>query len=189
MQDNNDTPWQYKPDGKSSDVEEPAAADNADTSERVPKQTTFAWRGTEFIEHPHNTLWYGALAFAAAALTVFVYFVTKDYIATATIPIVGIIVGIFAKHKPRVVDYEISDTGLKVGEKDYPYSLFKSFSVLQEGNLKSVNLFPLKRFMPPIAAYFDPANEDKIINALGDHLPYEERQMDQVDRLSRRLRL
>jgi hypothetical protein len=188
MQDDNNAPWQYKPDGDQADAEdlEPAAAPDTRPN---PKNGSVAWQGVEFIEHPHNAAWYGALIFLTAALTGFVYFVTKDYIATGTIPIVGIIVGVFAKHKPGVVEYEISDSGLKVGQKNYPYGLFKSFSVLQEGSLKSVNLFPLKRFMPPIAAYFDPPDQDKIVDALGDHLPYEERKMDKIDLLSRRLRL
>jgi hypothetical protein len=60
---------------------------------------------------------------------------------------------------------------------------------MQEGPLTSANLFPLKRFMPPVTAYFDPKDEEKITNVLGNYLPYEDRKMDGIDRLSRRLRL
>lgn len=189
MQDNNNAPWQYKPDGANDNVDDLAPSDSQPDPAPNPKHDSVAWQGVEFIEHPHNGAWYGALIFIIAGLTVLVYFITKDYVATGTIPVVGIILAVFASHKPGVVQYEISESGLKIGQKSYPYSLFKSFSVLQEGNLKSINLFPLKRFMPTIAAYFDPPDEAKIVDALGDHLPYEERKMDKIDILSRRLRL
>jgi len=190
MNNDENSPWEYKPEGTESDVEDDGAVrETASEPSPASKTSTVSWQAVEFIEHPHNSGWYGALVFLTATLTALVYFLTKDYIATGTIPIVGIIVAVFAGHKPGVVRYEIASSGLKIGEKSYPYRLFKSFSVLQEGDLSSVNLFPLKRFMPPIAAYFEPADQDKITNALGEHLPYEERKMDSIDRLSRRLRL
>jgi hypothetical protein len=103
--------------------------------------------------------------------------------------VVGVIVGVFAGHKPKQIQYEITESGLGVNGKNYPYNAFKSFTVLREGNLSSVNLIPLKRFMPPVSAYFEPKDEPKITEALGNHLPYENRKMDGIDRLSRRLRL
>jgi hypothetical protein len=77
---------------------------------------------------------------------------------------------------------------LRVGEKIYAYNMFKSFSVAQEEGAESINLFPLKRFMPIVSAYFTPQDEDKIVNAIGEHLPLEEHKLDNVDRLARRLR-
>ena len=190
MNDDEKSPWEYKPEGDDNEVEDDGLMpETAGRPSPASRSGAVSWQAVEFIQHPHNSSWYGALVFLTAALTAFVYFITKDYIATATIPIVGVIVGVFAGHKPQVVHYEIASSGLKIGEKSYPYKLFKSFSILQEGDLNSVNLFPLKRFMPPIAAYFEAAEQDKIVNALGEYLPFEERKMDSIDRLSRRLRL
>jgi hypothetical protein len=42
--------------------------------------------------------------------------------------------------------------------------------------------------MPLLTIYYDPADEDKIVNALSDMLPHEDRQHDMVERLMRRLR-
>ncbi len=47
---------------------------------------------------------------------------------------------------------------------------------------------PLKKLMLPVAAYFGPGDEERIMDIIGQHLPYEERQMDPIDRLSRKLR-
>lgn len=188
MEDNS-SPWQYKPeDGANPDAPEDTPAPS--TSKARPKQpAVVSWRAAEFVEHPHSAGWYGLLVLVTAGLTALVYFTTKDYFATGTIPVMGIIVGIFVGHKPDIVQYEITNSGISVNGRAYPFSLFKSFSVLPEGSLSSVNLFPLKRFMPPVTAYFDPSEQEKIVQALGDYLPYEEHQMDGIDRLTRRLRL
>ena len=106
-----------------------------------------------------------------------------------TILVLGAIVAVFAKHNPSQVEYELSDSGLRIGDKAYSYGSFKSFSIIQDGAFKSIDLTPLKRFKPPISVYFDPKDQDKISAIIGAHLPYEERQLDTVDRLSRRLRL
>jgi hypothetical protein len=169
------TNFDYKPDAESSSPARGTAG--------------FAWQAPEFIEHPHGAGWYLMLTLGTAVIAALVYLTSKDIFATGTIAIVGIIVGVFAKHKPGMADYELNTRGLKVNGKSYPYSSFKSFTVLSEGALSSVNLHPLKRLMPPITAYFDPADEEKILASIGDHLPYEQRPMDAVDRLSRRLRL
>jgi hypothetical protein len=190
MNQDENSPWQYKPDNGS---EAPAEAGNNDDSpepaHRPASAKSVAWQAAEFIEHPHGNGWYAALFLSTTVLAVLVYLTTKDFFATGTIVVVGIIVGVFAGHKPSQAQYEISNSGLAVNGKNYPYSSFKSFAILREGPLSSVNLFPLKRFMPPVSAYFDPKDEPKIIEALGNYLPYEERKMDNIDRLSRRLHL
>ena len=190
MNQDENSPWQYKPDNGS---EAPAGAGSNDDSPEPTRQhaspKSVSWQAAEFIEHQHGSGWYAALVLATAVLAALVYLTTKDYFATGTTVVVGIIVGVFAGHKPAQVEYEISDYGLSVNGKNYPYSSFKSFSVLREGPLSSVNLFPLKRFMPPVSAYFDPKDEPKITDGLDSYLPYEERKMDTIDRLSRRLRL
>jgi hypothetical protein len=104
------------------------------------------------------------------------------------IAFVGIIVGVSAGRKPRQMEYEISSSGLRIGEKSYPYSLFRTFSVIRDGALSSISFSPIKKLMPPISAYFAPKDEERITKILGNYLPYEERKLDNVERLSRRLR-
>ena len=131
MNQDSNSNWKYTPDeesGQSSDGSKPSA--------------DIAWQAAEFIEHPHSAGWYGLLGLATIALTAVVYLLTKDIFATATIPVVGIIVGAFAGHKPAVAQYEITPNGLSVNDKNYPYSLFKSFSILHEGSLSSVTCSP-----------------------------------------------
>ncbi len=187
MNPDDDTPWQYKPDDDGSALEQ--SDGSAPAPARRGALQTVSWEAPQFIEHQHGAQWYLSLIVITAGLAALVYLVARDYIATGTIAVVGVIVGIFAGHKPQTVRYEINDSGLAIGEKRYKYSDYKSFAVISEGQLSSLNLFPLKRFMPPLTAYFEPSNEQAITDALGDHLPYEQRRLDAVDRLSRRLHL
>jgi hypothetical protein len=158
----------------------------------APGQATasggFSWTASEFIEHHKSSSWYLMLVGATAALAGLVYLVTKDKIAAGVIVILGVIVGYYAGHKPRQLSYELNDTGLRIGDKLYPYANFKSFSIIRDGALSSIQLTPLKRFMPPVAAYFDPDEEQSAIGAIEAHLPYEEGSLDVVERLTRRLR-
>lgn len=189
MDQDENSPWQYKPDN-GSPAGSAGSADNAGSvPAKSPSAKSIAWESPEFIDHPHGAGWYLALAAGTAVLAALVYLAGRDYVAAGTIVIVGVIVGVFARQKPGQAKYEITESGLSINGKFYSYGNYKSFSVIPEGNLSSINLFPLKRFMPPLSAYFESGQEQKIMNTLGNYLPYEDRKLDSIERLSRRLRL
>jgi len=189
MAEDSNTPWQYKPDDSPENVDSPDS-EAIDPAAAEPERKTVSWQATEFIEHHHGSGWYAMLALSTAALAIVVFFSSShDAIATIIIMVLGVVVGMYASHKPGTANYEISNTGLKVNDKTYRYGDYKSFAVINEGDLSSINLIPLKRFMPPISAYFENQDEEKITKALGNHLPYEQHRLDIIERLSRRLRL
>jgi len=148
----------------------------------------FSWQAPEFPEHRHSAGWYGLLGLFSIILAGLVYLISKDIFGIVIIGLLGAIVGIAASHKPRLASYELSDSSLKIGAKAYPLSIFKSFSVADEGELVSATLIPLKRFMPPLAVYITPAESDAVLDALAARLPHDDKPPDAVDRLARRLR-
>jgi hypothetical protein len=190
MDEDEQTNWEYK------SGDNPATSDKSQDVGTSPEKqlshkdsgSVVTWMASEYIEHERNTNWYILLAFITIGLAAGTYFLTQDIFATVIIAIVGVIVGVFAGRKPRQMEYELSSSGLRIGEKSYPYSLFRTFSVIKDGAINSVNLAPIKRFMPPISAYFATKDEERITKMLGNYLPYEERKLDSIDRLSRRLR-
>lgn len=188
MSQEDNAPWQYRPDDDGGPEPDEPETGPRHRPHRKP-HAEVSWQAAEFIEHHHGPGWYAGLIIATAALAALVFLITRDYFATGIIIVAGIIVWVFAGHKPTKADYQISGAGLSINGKNYPYGSYKSFSVMREGALNSINLIPLKRFMPPVAAYFEPKDEARITEALGEHLPLEDRKMDAVDRLSRRLRL
>jgi hypothetical protein len=188
MNPEDNTPWQYKPDNGSTPSGETAAGGSAQPQSSSPAQSV-SWQAPEFIYHPHGPGWYAVLVLSTLALATIAYLAAKDLVATVTLAILGVIVGIFAAQKPSNADYEVGDSGISINSKLYNYGNYKSFSLVHEGPLSSVNLFPLKRFMPPLALYFPPSEEQKVVSALGNYLPFDSRKLDTIDRLSRRLRL
>ena len=146
------------------------------------------WTASEYIANPKGAGWFSLLAAGSFALAVIVFLVSRDYIATAVIAILGIIVAIFAARQPQVLNYRIDSSGLHIGNKFYPYNGFKAFSVAHEHAIGFIQLLPLKRFMPPLVIHYAPEDEDRIAEVLASYLPYEEHKADVVDALTRKLR-
>jgi hypothetical protein len=182
MADEEKTNWDYKSNGD-SDI-----ADSPDNKQETSKEENVSWSAKEFIEHDRSSSWYVVLVFGAVVLAVVIYFITKDNFAVAATVAVGIIAAVYAGHKPKELDYELTNKSIRVGERTYSYGMFKSFSVAREGEHTSIVLEPVKRFIPPMTLYFPPDEEKRVTNSVGNHLPMQEHQPNITERLSHRFR-
>jgi hypothetical protein len=171
--------WQYTGD----DSNQPNLPDDSRNSTEA-----ISWTASEFIAHQKSVGWYLLLTLIAVGVSAGIYFITEDKITSVIILIVALMFGAVAARKPRVLDYEVSARGVRIGEKIYPYQILKSFSVIQEDAVSSVMLLPLRRFMPSIILYYPPEQEDEVLNALGSYLPLEQRSSDAIDKLMRKVR-
>lgn len=168
--------WQY------------SSENTQDQTGRPPVHESVSWTASEYIAHEKGGSWYIILAVAVIVGSALVYLITREMISAVVIVIMGVAFGGFAVRKPQELNYVLDASGLTVGPKLYEYEQFKSFTVVEEGAIDSIMLMPLQRFMPPLSVYFDPADEEKITNALSAYLPYEDRKQDAVDRLMRKVR-
>ncbi len=158
------------------------------TDKKQVSAKDFSWTASEYIDHQQTSGWYAGLGLATVVVTAAVFLLTHDIVAAVLIPLMGVAVGIFSRRKPRQLTYILSSDGLQIGGKAYSYGLFKSFAIMSDGGMLSIYLPPVKRFMAPVSAYFAPADHEKIFDILQEHLPYEERQLELTERLTRRLR-
>ncbi len=179
--DQPESSWQFNPETQPS----PGAPSNLTPAKPV---SAVAWTASEFIAHDKSPQWFLALGGGTAIVALLIFVLTRDKVSTSMVIVVAIIFGVFAARKPRELPYVIDDSGVHIGEKLYPFSGFKSFSLVQEDALQAVWLMPLKRFMPIITVYFSPGDAEKIVGALSGTLPLENRQPDLVDKLMHRLR-
>ena len=161
----------------------PAAGDSSRHDE-----TVVSWTASEFIVHHKSAAWYGAVAAATLTLAAITFLITQDKISTGTIILVGILFCIAAARKPRVLTYTLDHDGLTLGQHFRPYADFRSFSVVREGPFASIDLLPLKRFMPLMSVYFSPEDEGRVMDMLAEHIPFEERSHALVDRFMRNIR-
>ena len=174
--------WQFNSEG--GQVIGPAP-NNAGTNS---DDEAISWTASEFIEHDKGFGWFALLGVGAALMMLVTYLLTRDVVSTIIMLVVTICFGTFAVRKPRTLPYRLDDTGLHIDKRTYHYSQFKSFSLVQDGGIRSIQLTPLKRMLPPLNIYMDPTDEDRIVDALADYLPLEPHQPEMIDRLMRRLR-
>ncbi len=181
--------WEYKPDGQTKS-EAPNLTTGNSRPHPKPKTITenIQWQASEYIEHQRGAGWYAALLLLTIVIGAVIWLVTKDVFAVVITALAGLALAVFSLRKPQQVTYGLGADGLSVGEKNFTYNQFQSFSIIREGGLSSINLVPVKRFMPVVSIYFEPSMEPKIVEIVGHHLPFEQGQLDGVERLSRRLR-
>lgn len=172
--------WQFtSEDG--GQTQPPAPASEAHTS-------AIEWTASEFIAHHKTSSWYAGLAFAAVIVAGFIYILTKDEITAVVILVAAAVMGFVAGRKPRTLQYRIDTSGVHIGNKLYAYHDYKAFSIIDEGAINSIKLMPLKRFLPAVSMYYAPQDESKIVEALSDFLPYEDKDDDPFDRMVRKIR-
>jgi hypothetical protein len=160
-------------------MDEQASTSNADS---------VSWTASEFVAHEKSPAWYGVLAGGALFLVALVYLITRDKLSTFVILMACIAIGVYAGRKPDTKTYRVDKDGIKIGNNSYAYYDFRSFSVVEEGAIDAIWLRPMKRFMPIVVMYFEPNDEDRIVDVLSEYLPFEERELDLIDRITRRAR-
>lgn len=203
--ENGGASWQYKSDDSiAEDAQlhnqlDSASSDSVLVESAVDGQPVMAhdvdevnksieWTASEFIHHDKSFVWYLVLSVVTVIIATLVYLVRHDYFATGAVVVVAIIFGIIGTRKPRSLDYRLDDKGLGVAGKVYSYQHFKSYFVGHDSALASLNLVPLRRFMPILTVYYDPADETDIEETVSNYLPMEQREKDILDKFLQKIR-
>lgn len=176
--------WQFVPEQPSSPSNNGPQLANQNASNGIH----ISWTASEFIAYQKGVGWYLAAFFVILVVATITYLLSSDYISVGAIVLIGFLFIGLASRKPRVLTYEISSQGIKIGNKLYPYGTLKSFAVIEEESMRSIDILPLQRFMPAVSMYYEPQDENAIVEALGAYLPQEERKQPYIDKLMHRIR-
>jgi len=149
---------------------------------------TINWSASEYIAHEKAPSWFAGVAAVAARVAAALFVVTRELLASITVLVVVFVGMFYAGRKPETRSYELSDKGLVVDGKHYSMTEFKSFSIVQEGAVESIWLESLGKFTPTIRLYFAPEDGQRIAGVLEQLLPYQQREIDAVEKASRRIR-
>ena len=146
------------------------------------------WTASEYISHEKDMPWYLAVSVASIVIAAVIFFITRELIASITIVVVAFSAVFFAARKPATKTYKIGANVIIIDDKRYSLNDFKSFSIVDEGAIDSIWFKPLARMKPMLIIYFAPEDEQKIAETLSNYLPYENRELDALDRMTRRMR-
>jgi len=160
----------------------------AETTPSASDATTISWTASEYISHEKNKTWHLYLFAVASILIVLVYLVSQDKLAVIVIILSTVAVSVYATKKPIEKNYSLDSSGLRIDNNYFDYSIFRSFSIVEEGAIDSIWLKPLKRTTPTIVIYFPLEEEEKIEKILSAYLPFEDRKLDLIDRVTKRIR-
>lgn len=156
----------------------------------IESDDVVSWEASEYIHHQKDTSWYviaGVISVVAALVAHLL--VNEAFPLTALVVLAaGAALVAFAARKPHTLRYTLSSEGLIVGDRHFSLQEFRSFSVLQEGAILSVRLFPTQRFMPLLSLYCPKDNVEQIVGILNEHLAFEDREPDLVDRIVQKIR-
>ncbi len=172
----------------------PPEAPIADPSSILPNAepdqlptNSLTWSANEFVEHKKSASWFVILILVLAIVSVGIYFLSHSIYPPVMIMLIGIVFAVIAARSPKLVNFEINNTGFFIGKRFYSYNGFKSFSIVDEDHMGSIVFNPFKRFAYPSTILYELEDEDKVLTLLTQNLPVEEPPKDIVDQLMRKL--
>jgi len=183
-EDQNQAPesgWSYRQEQENSYASD---VDNGPYSDQEP----ISWVASEYISQTKNGGWYAALFGAIVLVCGVVYLVSRDLLSVVFLSVMGILFAVIASRKPRQMQYTIDAEGILIGNREYDFGSFKSFSLQHDGAVGYISLLPLKRFMPEIVIYYAPEDEQRIFDALALNLPNENHKENITDKFARIIR-
>ncbi len=150
---------------------------------QFPKKNndSIAWTASEFIDNSKNINWYLLFFVSIVVISFLVYLFTKSIFSTTAVFILGLALCYMATRKPREVHYTLDTKGIVINSVDYPFSEFKSYTIVSEDGLDHIALTSVKRLIPNKTIYFEPQDRNRIISLLSEFLPMEPVSHDPID--------
>jgi hypothetical protein len=189
--DNNPEPaegWQYQSGNLTlnNHIQGPASNNQLDSAPILSSES-ISWNASEFLHHEKSGSWYVYVSIVALVLAGGIYFATKEIFSVVVIILIAIAFGVFGAMKPKVLEYSIGPSGIQIGNKHFNFEAFRSFAVIEEGALPSIQLLPQKRLALALTLYCEPKDADKIIKILGEYLPFEHQDRDFIDKFASKI--
>lgn len=148
---------------------------------------TITWEASEYIHNDKGGGWLISLIVVVLlAAGIAVWFGAWTFVVL--ILVMGVAFGVFAFRRPHTLTYSLTNEGIHIADKMYPYSDFRAFGILEDGAFYTMTFIPVRRFSPALSVYFAEADGEKIVDIVGDHLPMQDIQPDAIDNFMRRLR-
>lgn len=165
---------------------------NDDSSEELIK-----WTASEAVAQERGKGWYiSVILIAVSAVVIVVLLWIFKIISLMTTITTGILVVIItvsvfviAKSPIREVEYILTNSGIIIDGKLYPFKDFRSFGVRQLDAMWQLILLPIKRFGVSTTIFIHEDQGEEIVDILGAVLPMEEVKIDTIDKIVHKLKM
>ena len=86
------------------------------------------WSAPEYKYYEKDVGWYWLVVIAAIIFTAISLW-QRNFLFAVFVVIAAAMMIFWAKRQPDMIDFELSDNGLKIGQKNYTKDYFESFSI------------------------------------------------------------
>ncbi|MFC1655894.1 hypothetical protein ACFL3C_03430 [Patescibacteria group bacterium] len=115
------------------------------------EKAVISWEAPEFIQHEKGWKWFVAAGIACLGLMVYSILVSNWTLVVALTVLSAVYVWqhFLVPHHVKVI---ISNVGMKIGEKEYPYQNIKSFWIIYRSHhVTTLNLRSSSRLLPDVS--------------------------------------
>ncbi len=153
----------------------------------VPEQFLMRWSAPEFVQTHKPIGWYIGFGLFFVALIAIALF-TKQYLTVGLFVVMAVAVFIYANRPPRILQYQVSNYGVYVGDKQYLFDSLDVYYETSDYGQTVLELVPNTRFGTLVS--LPPAEHqlEQLEQTLGQMLPKVENRDNFVDLLFRKLR-
>lgn len=165
---------------------------NADASTEEEQQwftkVLMEWEPLEFREAPRNDNWYLWVGIVTAIL-ITISILTKTYIVAVTFFLLAVVLVMFAQKPVKRMRFRITDTGIEIRDKFYPYHSLKKFWIFYNPpHVMTLNFSQRDKISLTLVVEIENEDPVKIRDILLQYLAEDEtKEEDFFDAVARRL--
>lgn len=130
----------------------------------------------EAYEHHHDEKhsdWFWILGIMTVAFALASIFLGNTLLGILIL-LGGAVIAILATREPKIVSYAVTQRGLRIDDRLYPYSTLESFYIDEEGPFGPQLLVKSEKlFMPLLILPLPPDTQDEIEDVIASRLPEE----------------
>ncbi|MBI4993311.1 MAG: hypothetical protein HZC26_04250 [Candidatus Magasanikbacteria bacterium] len=156
------------------------------TEETLLGDIIHEWTILEYEKHTRGTLWYVLAAVLGLALVLYGVF-TGNFLFSLIVILAAIILFLQAHQEPRQIPFQITDLGVIVGIRFYPYSEFENFYIIYNPpEVKTLFLDTKNTLQPMLRVPLLDMNPIEVKHSLREYLPEDiEKEEPLTDRAAR----
>lgn len=138
------------------------------------------WQAPDNHHLPKNQEFLVAASVGAIALIVFAI-LTRNYLFILLIAIAAFLIYASLKKGPGLNHFKLTDRGLFIDKKFYPYNDFESFWIFDQSEIHEVALRSKRRFAPILLIPLYNIDSEEVAEFLARHIEIKEEEESLID--------